>query len=118
MSKRFLFPSTGKAFLNRIPWVCWTNCGRNVSIPFKRDGVSEQATGATHIETIEWEFLFPSNGTAFLNTLIEARLATPIVIKFLFPSTGTAFLNYKAQQALHGTSEVSIPFKRDGVSEL
>ena len=40
--------------------------GSPVSIPFKRDGVSEQPESG--VERFEFdEFLFPSNGKAFLN---------------------------------------------------
>ena len=88
----FLFPSNGTAFLNPQGGEGNDYEKGQVSIPFKREGVSER----NHSQRIELQleaFLFPSNGKAFLNSgqsLIEGRRRL----------------------------RVSIPFNRDGVSEL
>ena len=61
-------------------------------------------------------FLFPSNGKAFLNlTPVFAYLKAD---QFLFPSNGKAFLNMCGADHVAEGYVVSIPFKRDGVSEL
>ena len=62
----FLFPSSGKAFLN-LGCVCAGIPQFRVSIPFKRDGVSELFLYSRRRRS-DKKFLFPSNGTAFLNT--------------------------------------------------
>ena len=67
-----------------------------VSIPFKRDGVSERTAGEDIVGIIT-KFLFPSNGTAFLNQMVADDINQREL--FLFPSTGTAFLNELAEAA-------------------
>ena len=62
-----------------------------VSIPFKRDGVSELLSKSVNTDIVV-RFLFPSNGTAFLNQ--AGNLGLVKAFKFLFPSNGTAFLNF------------------------
>ena len=90
---------------------CW------VSIPFHRDGVSEHNYFRSHNTVHDSTFRFPSNGTAFLNVKAFDKLDLDHE-KFLFPSNGKAFLNcdYDRWQFKRDSS-VSIPFKRDGVSE-
>ena len=86
----FLFPSNGKAFLN-LPRVTNVAGCDVVSIPFKREGVSERMKVEKILETEIGLFLFPSNGKAFLNLI--------------------TFVNGRE------SGNVSIPFKREGVSE-
>ena len=87
-----------------------------VSIPFKRESVSEPKEGRAWIVALE-KFQFPSNGKAYLN--IKGRL--PLIVKLQsFNSLQTGkriwteiFIMKKNKRAL-----VSIPFKRESVSEL
>ena len=65
-----------------------------VSIPFKREGLSEPFAITQNIQQEMMEFQFPSNGMVFPNLLVIYRYV--VVLMFL----------------------VSIPFKRDGLSEL
>ena len=113
-----------------------------VSIPFKREGVSEHQGAESNVLT-STRFLFPSNGKAFLNLVQNAnivldqfivsisfkrdgvselsehaQLVGAVIYSFLFPSNGKAFLNRRRRTLPCGESRVSIPFKRDGVSEL
>ena len=88
----FLFPSNGKAFLNSRQQDCLCPADGRVSIPFHREGVSEQSAKVYYGPKKRGKFLFPSNGTAFLN-----------LTKW-----------YNSGKLLN----VSIPFNRDGVSEL
>ena len=64
------------------------------------------------------EFLFPSNGKDFLNTLVpeDGEQAKDV---FLFPSNGKDFLNTERLTLFPASEEliVSIPFKREGLSE-
>ena len=86
----FQFPSNGKAYLNDI-------CGSIL----------------TEIST----FQFPSNGKAYLNLDLNlVRLA--IVAWFQFPSNGKAYLNETGLDISDVLGSVSIPFKRESVSEL
>ena len=64
--ERFLFPSTGKAFLNDLDTITIHIRSRRVSIPFKREGVSEPPLAKYNPREFD-EFLFPSTGKAFLN---------------------------------------------------
>ena len=119
MSLEFRFPSNGKAFLN------WEIVARallaiRVSIPFKREGVSEQI-GLIQLALDRDMFRFPSNGKAFLNAkagwvynLVEETERVSIPFKREGVSERQAGKTWK--EALHLV--VSIPFKREGVSEL
>ena len=68
----FQFPSNGKAYLN-IPTVDDFDLGTvDVSIPFKRESISEPILEAKgRLEIIE--FQFPSNGKAYLNLLRDSE---------------------------------------------
>ena len=86
-----------------------------VSIPFQREGVSEQRNRRAPLNKVK--FLFPSNGTAFLNA--KARVWMYLkkgLMKFRFPSNGTAFPNMQPHEHDADLRIVSIPFHRDGVS--
>ena len=111
-----------------------------VSIPFKREGVSERKLWTNDHHDSEDMFLFPCTGKAYPNArsipektglgryvsipfnrdgVSERHYMTfkPTAEKFLFPSTGTAFLNGNRDNPLPAVYSVSIPFNRDGVSE-
>ena len=88
---KFRFPSNGKAFLN---------CG-----------ILRHLTISNHL------FRFPSNGKAFLNYSMVVRFKMRGVLQFRFPSNGKAFLNVGIDTGKGNVNEVSIPFKREGVSE-
>ena len=61
----FQFPSNGKDFLNlKSPWQDEKNY--NVSIPFKREGLSEPGSLMISHKGLR-KFQFPSNGKDFLN---------------------------------------------------
>ena len=122
MSNKFLFPSTGKAFLNAGENGKGAAPCRQVSIPFKREGVSELTSSTANTWHRQFLFLFPSNGKAFLNDirtdLVETNDIVSIpfkregvseqattsellkYVKFLFPSNGKAFLNSYAFEPL------------------
>ena len=61
-------------------------------------------------------FQFPSNGKAYLNALALAVLA--VGCEFQFPSNGKAYLNDSDDPYTRQDACVSIPFKRESVSEL
>ena len=67
-----------------------------VSIPFKREGVSELVQKSVEGRIKRRTFLFPSNGKAFLNLRVALNDVERAIL-FLFPSNGKAFLNYKGQ---------------------
>ena len=88
----FQFPSNGKAYLNKTclgkqvkPW-------EGVSIPFKRESVSEPAEALREKRAREDTFQFPSNGKAYLNAAFVA-FAVFVAFMFQFPSNGKAYLN-------------------------
>ena len=88
----------------------------NVSIPFKREGVSELERGdASTLDPAG--FLFPSNGTAFLN---EANSIPKIsnLFQFLFPSNGTAFLNEAAIHTGNRAYDARFLFPSNGTAFL
>ena len=89
--KPFQFPSNGKDFPNRKKKVTTTKV--TVSIPFKREGLSEHT-----------RLVLTEKG---------------ILIMFQFPSNGKDFPNYsqKCQHSKVKSRYVSIPFKREGLSE-
>ena len=86
----FQFPSNGKVYLNKFEAVPTNFPTDRVSIPFKREGVSEPVMILTTILWIivsipfkregvseltgkdlgwrSWEFRFPSNGKVYLNS--------------------------------------------------
>ena len=85
-----------------------------VSIPFKREGISKAEKYDEHMETVI-EFQFPSNGKAYPK--INQAIRTYKLLKFQFPSNGKAY-----PKATYGTdktpvTDVSIPFKREGISK-
>ena len=89
-----------------------------VSIPFKRDRLSELDKALVNGERNSKVFQFPSNGIGFPNELGEEVLFDSIYQRFQFPSNGIGFpnLTINATPAPKNTN-VSIPFKRDRLSE-
>ena len=69
-----------------------------------------------HIESSNEEFQFPSNGKVFPNTCVIDHVC--VVSKFQFPSNGKVFPNVCFRHFRHRHFRVSIPFKREGLSEL
>ena len=63
----------------------------SVSIPFKREGLSEQVQMIPAVAATP-EFQFPSNGKVFLNRW-QYKADTEDVSEFQFPSNGKVFLN-------------------------
>ena len=114
---RFQFPSNGKAYLNFIVDLRERNRMLCVSIPFKRESVSEQVQRGLGGQSC-WElvsipfkresvsehtpngdfargqrrFQFPSNGKAYLNYADTLKLSLEH-FQFQFPSNGKAYLN-------------------------
>ena len=89
----FLFPSSGTAFLNHREQhqPLQMGDGLQVSIPFKREGVSELKvleslkTAAMHL------FLFPSTGKAFLNKVSFGLSGPPTRLRFYSLPPGRRF---------------------------
>ena len=90
-TEMFQFPSNGKDFPNKI-YSIWNPAEGQVSIPFKREGLSEHLAGLLTGNPCP-VFQFPSNGKDFPN------------------EKGTDFIFSRLVQI------VSIPFKREGLSE-
>ena len=91
-----------------------------VSIPFKRESVSELLTEKDSARQSSYVFQFPSNGKAYLNDFLrEMNIAIGDgTDKFQFPSNGKAYLNRNTNIGLMPKRDcVSIPFKRESVSE-
>ena len=85
----FQFPSNGKVFLNRISQ-SWTQLHRSVSIPFKREGLSELKIDQR--QTLEeFMFQFPSNGKVFLNLIKKSNEPATIAVSFNSLQTGRSF---------------------------
>ena len=88
--RSFQFPSNGKVFPNK-------------GLPRSEESLSKG-------------FQFPSNGKVFPNTIdaIEKKFG----IEFQFPSNGKVFPNgEKKPHSFPFLPSVSIPFKREGISE-
>ncbi len=113
---RFQFPSNGKVFPNKMRrrwlnyfFLCFNSLQTGRSF----------RTCTCHIDvymTSTDRFQFPSNGKVFPNLVAvfeELRL-----IEFQFPSNGKVFPNwYSVLELIHEHLDVSIPFKREGLSE-
>ena len=89
----FQFPSNGKAYLN------WTKTANNLRF-------------------FESLFQFPSNGKAYLNPTLPKNTDAHLIFRFQFPSNGKAYLNGNEIGVDKDKYIVSIPFKRESVSEL
>ena len=64
----------------------------HVSIPFKREGLSERVTFEKPGVTITIKFQFPSNGKDFPNEMNDVQKST-LIAEFQFPSNGKDFPN-------------------------
>ena len=136
----FQFPSNGKAYPKDL-CLQYLGGGKDVSIPFKREGVSKVAQMLMKRMGLP-AFQFPSNGKAYPKVV---RHATPsilvhvsipfkregvskvklsntttgnvfLICMFQFPSNGKAYPKRK-QEIQNRKWYVSIPFKREGVSK-
>ena len=111
----FQFPSNGKAYLNfRFP-NSRLYFNPRVSIPFKRESISE--LGKKAIEARTELFQFPSNGKAYLNFAEECKRSIHILVSIPFKRESISERFYVWFSAWK-TSKVSIPFKRESISEL
>ncbi len=86
-----------------------------VSIPFKREGLSER-TLAMAIIIFMTGFNSLQTGRSFRTP--QTRQAQFHNEGFQFPSNGKVFPNEKRIEILTQAKPVSIPFKREGLSEL
>ena len=118
----FQFPSSGICFLNllgfRLSQILFTI--GSVSIPFKRDMLSEPLRGHDLTPSIrKYWFQFPSSGICFLNNLKYFFKQVLTVSAFQFPSSGICFLKQEIRdkRIKNVITTVSIPFKRDMLSE-
>ena len=92
----FQFPSNGKDFLNTDLGITGNLTAAKVSIPFKREGLPQQAEFGANI-IVRKKFQFPSNGKDFLNDEYAGYRA--ITIGFQFPSNGKDFLNKEKESS-------------------
>ncbi len=138
MKSRFQFPSNGKGFPN--DFYSWCDCLiKPVSIPFKRERLSERVN-ALFALILQSLFQFPSNGKGFPNeNSLSDRVKNDL---FQFPSNGKGFPNSGGKYNVGKTEKVfqfpsngkgfpnahnkekrwiltlvSIPFKRERLSE-
>ena len=117
VKEQFQFPSNGKDFPNFSFVVAWVWMGVEVSIPFKREGLSELISCFGLAKTLPM-FQFPSNGKDFPNE-VSAHIINILQPTFQFPSNGKDFPNLQYWHLrLSLSNKVSIPFKREGLSEL
>ena len=137
----FQFPSNGKGYLN-LPKSETPKVGKIVSIPFKRERVSQFRTRNCLICQTP-SFQFPSNGKGYLNP--DKSRPDYFYKEFQFPSNGKGYLNniyckvkdkssltcfnslqtgkgisiqWADEMEALGLTEVSIPFKRERVSQF
>ena len=121
----FPFPSNGKYFPNYL-WTT-TESYSTVSIPFKREILSEQKTKDI-IQVIEALFPFPSNGKYFPNAIKETTdpswqcfhsLQTGNTFRTQYLTVTNDFHSLQTGIILPDviSLNVSIPFKREILSE-
>ena len=86
-----------------------------VSIPFKRESISEPKKLAEIVNTLSAKFQFPSNGKAYLNpSLIPPSPRSP---SFNSLQTGKHIWTSYIMALYDNRIQVSIPFKRESISE-
>ena len=88
----FQFPSNGKDFPNALTLIFTIVFTSFVSIPFKREGLSERKGFECGTHRSSEQFQFPSNGKDFPNMSIRIN-DTYSLKKFQFPSNGKDFPN-------------------------
>ena len=110
----FQFPSNGKVFPNLMR-MAKMKMAKRVSIPFKREGVSEPITIGCGTNN-ELRFQFPSNGKVFPNNSRRNTLRRKLAC-FNSLQTGRCFRTEDEKGERWIKVQVSIPFKREGVSE-
>ena len=86
-----------------------------VSIPFKREGVSEHNVTEPQDDS-RAEFQFPSNGKVFPNCQAVSSFFRFNKVSIPFKREGVSELKWPG--GIEAFLSVSIPFKREGVSEL
>ena len=84
-----------------------------VSIPFKRESVSQ--VNSRHLQGFLSEFQFPSNGKAYLKLVCFMDMVQQEE-SFNSLQTGKRISRLSIQGVSHG-HQVSIPFKRESVSQ-
>ena len=89
-----------------------------VSIPFKRESLSEHAKMQNDNNSLIRMFQFPSNGKVFPNSRKVTGFELTIwTVSIPFKREGLSEL--RKNETRRGTlDDVSIPFKREGLSEL
>ena len=86
-----------------------------VSIPFKRERLSEHSMA--WVGKNSFLFQFPSNGKGFPNDLKVEPEVVAEPVEFQFPSNGKGFPNMVIRRYGIDGLLVSIPFKRERLSE-
>ena len=115
----FQFPSNGKAYLNTTAVMAADDNEIEVSIPFKRESISE----LSQVTILQHKDLLVS--IPFKRESISELLSFTLMLKkngimFQFPSNGKAYLNSRSSRvriSLATANTVSIPFKRESISE-
>ena len=113
----FQFPSNGKAYHKKKLWAkAQISAQKRVSIPFKRESVSQGTRTRTRIRFCDREFQFPSNGKAYHKSIRKSSLTGRCYL-FQFPSNGKAYHKIISTAQSNNQIKVSIPFKRESVSQ-
>ena len=112
----FQFPSNGKGFPNTSGPKQIKQHLRKVSIPFKRERLSEQAVSFCHMLDYEG-FNSLQTGKAFRTSNRGHTTRNPIIV-FNSLQTGKAFRTHHGRIPERTRHQVSIPFKRERLSEL
>ena len=93
-----------------------THCHEHVSIPFKRESVS-QADNPTDEQVDKMvAFQFPSNGKAYHKKPIATRMASSSSVSIPFKRESVS-QDFRNCQYCRSQRQVSIPFKRESVSQ-
>ena len=89
-----------------------------VSIPFKRESISEPGGSGRVYSTVN-NVSIPFKRESISELPVQAQAPTDADDKFQFPSNGKVYLNSLEQSRRRGACcHVSIPFKRESISEL
>ena len=90
--REFQFPSNGKGYLNKGAQNESCCNFHTVSIPFKRERVSQSLSWDMVVLLISG-FQFPSNGKGYLNYFSVCKSLGQHTAGFQFPSNGKGYLN-------------------------
>ena len=108
-------PFKREGISERLPMMLVVKLVTLVSIPFKREGISELITIQSVIKASNVSIPFKREGISELNGCSVKEIHTT---EFQFPSNGKVFPNVIKIKTSHSTrNSVSIPFKREGISE-